>query len=480
MKILYATSEAAPYWTTGGLADVSRALPDALARRGHDVAVVHPFYPAVAAKGFDLEPAGELEVPWPGGPLRARLLVHASPGGAVTVFVDEPDFFGVERPYEPGPIDPWGHVRRFAFFSRAVLEIARARTVDVIHLNDWPTGLVAAYAAADGNAPATVFAIHNLAHQGNFPPALLHEIGIPASFFRIENGVEFHGQASCMKAGLALADRLVTVSPTYAAEIQTEELGAGFHGLLRFRRRLLHGILNGIDTATWNPETDPHLPAHYSADDLSGKEENRKRLMREFRLDPRGPLLIMVTRLAHQKGVDLTIEALPRLLERRARLLVLGDGDPDYQDALALAAAAHPRRVAARFGFDDPLAHRMFAAADFIVMPSRFEPCGLGQLIAQRYGTIPIARATGGLADTVEDGVTGYTFAGAAADDLVVAARRAIGAWRSEADVAMRVRCMRLDRSWGASAARYEVVYRLAMGSLGPFENLAEIARDGS
>jgi starch synthase len=467
LRILFATSEAAPYWRTGGLADVARSLPDALAARGHTIRIVHPFYPSVRQLGLELESAGEVTIPWPGGPVQVELLLHRPVTGASAILVRQPDLFETDRPYEPTAVDPIAHIRRFAFFSRVVLELARMHGVDILHLNDWPTGLVPAYALGQETHAACLFAIHNLAHQGNFPPAALAEIGIPSDLFRTENGLEFHGSASCLKAGLSLSDRLVTVSPTYAREIQTPEFGAGFDGLLRYRRRVLHGLLNGIDTSAWDPAADASIPVPYDVDRLELKEENRRALLDELGLEDGAALLVMVTRLAHQKGIDLVLEALPRLLRREVRLAVLGDGDPAYHEALATAAAQQPGRVAAVFRFDDGLARRFYAGGDFFLMPSRFEPCGLGQMLAQSYGTPPIVRHTGGLVDTVQDGLTGFSFGPASADSLLRAVGRAIAIRGTPAETELRRRCMQRDNTWHQSARQYELVYSLAIGSLG-------------
>ncbi|HEY8484578.1 MAG TPA: glycogen synthase GlgA [Longimicrobiales bacterium] len=467
MKILFATSEAVPYWKTGGLADVARALPDALAARGHEVVVLLPLYAPVAAQGLPLEEVGRTWLSWPDGPVPVRYLEHRPASGARAVLVDQPDFFHTDRPYGARSGDPLEPGLRFAFFCRAVVERARTWGADVVHLNDWQTGLVPVYARMDGPPVVTVFAIHNLGYQGNFPPELLPRIGIPWEFYRPEEGIEFYGHASFMKAGLALSDRLVTVSPTYAEEIQRPEYGAGFDGLLRHRREVLSGILNGIDTRTWDPSTDPAVPVPYDAEHLERKEENREALLRELGLDGDGPLFVMVTRLAHQKGIDLLVSALPRLLRRGVRIAVLGDGDPEYERALARAAAGHPRRVAAFFRFDDGLARRLYAGGDFFLMPSLYEPCGLGQMIAQRYGTPPVVRRTGGLVDTVEDGRTGFVFEEASPRALCGAVERAIAAWRGPDWDELRRRCMRLDRSWARSAAVYEALYEAARRGAG-------------
>ncbi|HEX7119691.1 MAG TPA: glycogen synthase [Longimicrobiales bacterium] len=467
MRILFATSEAVPFWKTGGLADVARALPDALADRGHDVLIVHPYYRMLRESPPPVEVVGVHRLPWPGGDMAVRYLEHRPQAGAPTLFVDQPYFFDVRDPYGATRFDRAAAGRRFAFFGRAVAERARAWGADVVHLNDWPTGLVPVYGQLDGIGAPTVFTIHNLAYQGNFPPALLPEVGIPWEFFRVDRGVEFYGSASFLKAGLALSDRLNTVSPRYAEEIQTPEYGAGFDGLLRHRSRDLHGILNGIDPQLWNPASDAAIPARYDAEHVRHKERNREELLHELGLDGRGPLFVMVTRLVHQKGIDLVLAALPELLRRGVRLAVLGDGEARYERVLSDAVAAHPRRLAAFFRFDDRLARRMYAGADFFLMPSLFEPCGLGQMIAQRYGTPPVVRHTGGLVDTVEDGVTGYAFRTPAPESLVAAVERACAAWRAPGWDALRRRCMMLDRSWRRSAALYEALYAEAAGRRG-------------
>jgi starch synthase len=464
VRILFATSEALPYYKTGGLADVARALPDALVQRGHDVRILLPGYGLLDRALAGLEPTGRLAVPWPLGGRSAELVLDATGSGAAAVFVREPTFFDTATPYEPVPGDALSLGRRFAFFSRAVAAYSRAWAADVVHLNDWQTGLVPVYGLIDGIDAATVFAIHNLAYQGNFPAALLAQVGVPADFFRVENGLEFYGQASFMKVVLALADRLVTVSPTYAEEIRSPAFGAGLHGLLQHRRRVLHGVLNGIDTAAWNPLTDPLLPAPYNVRTIAQKDVSRAALLDAAGIDGDGPVLGMVSRLAHQKGVDLLLAALPELVRRGCRVVILGAGDTALEHAIATLAADSPDRVVLRTGFDEPFAHLVYAGADFFLMPSLYEPCGLGQMIAQRYGTPPIARRTGGLADTVQDGVTGFLFDEPSAAAMLAAADRALRLWGRRGWRAMQTRCMREDRSWTRSAALYERVYELAIG----------------
>jgi starch synthase len=462
MRILFVTSEALPYFKSGGLADVARSLPDALSRDGHEVRIFHPLYGFVADRNLTLQYEVDLEVPWP-VPAVVSCYLHQPASGAPALLVEHELFSSAAEPYN-ATVDPLTVAERFALFARAALHYAQHWEADVIHLNDWQCGLLPVYAYVDALSFPTVFSIHNLAYQGNYSPSVLPRIGVPPSFYRTENGIEFFGNASFIKGGIALADRITTVSPQYAHEIQTPELGAGFDGLLRFRSRYLHGILNGIDVESWNPATDSALVTPYSVRSVEKKDENRSALLDELQLDDNGPLLIVVSRLAHQKGIDLLAAALPELLKLGVSLAMLGDGDTATEQVFSRIASAHPRRVAAFFKFDDPLSRRFYAGGDFFIMPSRYEPCGLGQMIAQRYGTIPIVRRTGGLIDTVEDGVTGFQFEEPAPEALLGAVERALKVWRKKDWLKMQRRCMRLDRSWGRSAERYEEVYRAALG----------------
>jgi starch synthase len=461
MKILLASSEALPYYKSGGLADVARSLPDALRARGHDVRILHPLYQGIAER-LPLVEHEKLVVPWIGGHIELRTFTHQPPRGATGVLVHHHAFGTRGSPYEDA--DPAAPARRFALFSRAVLHYARNWNADVVHLNDWQTGLVPVYALLDGIRVPTVFAIHNLAYQGIFRPGVLDEIGVPREFFRPENGLEFYGNVALIKGGIALADRLVTVSPTYAREIQTEAYGAGLDGLLRFRARVLHGILNGIDQRAWDPALDGALYANYSTAAPAGKAENKVCLTNDLNMSAEAPLCVVISRLVHQKGIDLIARALPALLETGMNLVVLGDGDRTLEAQFAEIAQRMPERVAAFFRFDDQLARRLYAAGDFLLMPSRYEPCGLGQMIAQRYGTLPIVRATGGLVDTVVDGRTGFMFAEEAPHALQETVLRALSAFRKSGFRKLREECMQLDWSWNASAEHYEDVYRYAIG----------------
>jgi starch synthase len=468
VKVLFATSEALPFYKTGGLADVARALPDALVERGHDVRITMPGYSFLAHELTASSVDAELAIPWPGGALGARVACHVPSAGAVTAFMLTRTLFDTQQPYNAIPRDELGLGRRFAFFCRAVVAYARHWGADIVHLNDWQTGLVPLYALMDGMDAATLFSIHNLAYQGNFPPLLLADIGVPSSFLRTENGIEFHGQASFMKGAIALADRLATVSPTYAREIQTPAGGAGLEGLLSHRRRTLHGVLNGIDTQAWDPARDALLPVPYNARTLAQKAHSRSALIAAAGVSGAGPVLGIVSRLAHQKGIDILVDAMPRLVTLGCSVVVLGSGDSRHERDLGELAQQHPQRIASRHGFDEPFAHLIYAGADFFLMPSLYEPCGLGQMIAQRYGTPPIARRTGGLSDTIDDGATGFLFDDPGTAAFLETVTRAVAVWQGSGWRALQTRCMRQDHSWSRSAGEYERLYNLAMGALAP------------
>jgi starch synthase len=474
MEILFVASEVAPWSKTGGLGDVAGALPRALARRGHAVTVVTPRYGSIDPSL--LEPTG-LDVTVRGE--EARLL--AADEGARVLFVDHARYFG-SRPgvYGEGDREYADNAERFAFLSRVALALpGRAGTAPrILHLNDWQTGLVPFLLRQEHPRDAalarakTVFTVHNLAYQGVFPKHVVPALGLPWEVFRYE-AMEFHDQLNFMKAGLVFADALTTVSPTYAREVTTWEGGHGLDALLRHRAGDLTGILNGIDTAEWDPATDPHLPARFSAADLSGKAVCKEALQRELGLPVRAdvPLVGMVGRIADQKGHDLVVAAQDDLLARDLQLALLGSGRRDWEEALLRGARARPDRMAARVGFDEGLAHRIEAGADLFLMPSRFEPCGLNQMYSLRYGTVPVVRAVGGLEDTVEDfdgwsRGTGFKFREYTPQAMLVAMRRALEAFRDRrAWRGMMLRGMAGDFSWDRSAASYEALYeRLAAG----------------
>lgn len=465
-RILLATSELAPWVKTGGLADVAYGLSRALVRRGHDVRVVMPYYESLftyagrdrmaAATLIDgyrievIETALDDLVVWL---LRCPGL-YARPGGPYgnAAGVDWPD-----------------NDERFGVFGRSLAWLAGDAptpgfAADVLHLNDWPSALAAPFVAAAANRPGVLFTIHNLGYQGLFGGASFRRLSAlldmnPAWW--APEALEFHGQLSFIKAGLVFADRLSTVSPGYAREILTDELGFGLAGLLRHRARDLHAIVNGIDSERWDPAHDRFIAHHYDADRPQIKTRNKTLLQRELGLDvaPDRPLAIMISRLVPQKGIDLVLDALPGILALGAQLAVLGTGDADYERRLQAARTAHPGSVAFARGMNEALAHRLEAAGDLLLMPSRYEPCGLNQLYSMRYGTIPVVRRTGGLGDTV-DAATGFAFDEPSASALLAALSTALTAYRdADAWRGLQQAGMRRDFSWDRSAAAYERLY---------------------
>ena len=479
MKVLSVASECVPFVKTGGLADVAGALPGALAAFGVEVRVLMPGYPAVKAALPDDAEAREPER-LPGG--RARLVV-ARAAGIDVVVLDSPRLFDRSgNPYlgPDGRDWPDNHLR-YGALCRAAARIAvdgiDGWRPDVVHLHDWQAGLTAAYLKLGRRpAPPGVLTIHNIAFQGLFPPEVAAPLGLPRGGFH-PGGFEFFGQVGFLKAGLVYADRISTVSPTYARELTRPEFGMGLEGVIASRRAEMHGILNGIDLEVWNPERDRHIAAHFSARAPARKAGNRSAMARRFDLDTGapGPLFCVVSRLTRQKGLDLLLEVLPRLIARGASLALLGSGDPDLEAAFRTAAADHPGRVGVVIGWDEPLSHLMQAGADAIVVPSRFEPCGLTQLYGLRYGTLPVVARTGGLADTVIDAseaalragvATGFQFSPAEAASLADAVDRACDAFADrKLWSAMVRRAMRHPVGWGASAEAYATIFSELIGT---------------
>ena len=480
MKILYVASEVAPYSKSGGLGDVAHALPRALSSRGHEVRVVTPLY--ATTRVANAEDSGRsIRLRFPFGEQRAGIRVARPAPRHQIWFLDHPGFYGRAGLYGDGHGEYGDNHRRFAFLAVGALCAAQAMhfAPDIVHLNDWQTGL-GALALARGFCGTSVgearslFTIHNLAYQGVFSKDAMTDLGIPWDVFT-PLGLEFYDQVNFMKAGLAFADALSTVSPTYAKEIQTEEYGCMLEGTLRARSSDLHGILNGIDVHEWDPHADPHLPAPYDADDLSGKAVCKAELRHRFGLpDPErvsdAPLFGVVTRLAGQKGISLLLEAIPTLLDRGAEVVVLGNGEHWYEDALRSLAAHRTDGFRAFIGFDPTLSHLVEAGSDFFLMPSLYEPCGLNQMYSLRYGTVPVVRATGGLEDTVRDADlpdgTGFKFRDFDVAGLLWASGRAMDWWwnrRDELD-ALRRRGMVQDWSWESSAEAYERLYASLAG----------------
>jgi starch synthase len=467
------SSEAAPLAKTGGLADVVGSLPSALRALGDEAAVVIPRYASIDLKTVR-RVYDRLSIHF--GPAQYDISIYQAPAEFPIYLVDCPELFERKGFYGELGVDyPDNHIR-FAVLARAALSVARFlfRT-DVFHCHDWQAGLVPAYLrttfAFDPTflGVKTLFTIHNLGYQGLFPTTALPEVGLDAAIYR-PGGMEFFGHISYIKAGIEFADALSTVSPTYAREIQTPEFGFGLDGALLARADVLTGILNGADYREWNPETDPLIPARYSAGDLGGKQICKRQLLEEFGLPPdaiQGPLIGMVSRFTRQKGADILAEVAGDIAAAGMSLVALGTGEPEYEAFFLRMAAENPGRVAVRIGFDNALAHLIEAGADMFLMPSRYEPCGLNQMYSLRYGTVPVVRATGGLDDTIEED-TGFKFTEYSGEALLASLRSAARAFADQdAWRAMMLRGMAQDFSWKASAARYSALYRQLLAGAG-------------
>jgi len=478
LSVLSVAAEAFPLIKTGGLADVVGALPGALAAEGIEVRTLLPGYPAVMAALEDAAPVHSLAQAH-GAP--ARVLAGRAAG--LDLFVlDAPHLYA--RPGNPygGPEGEWpDNGVRFAALAQVAAAIGHGAVSgyvpDVIQAHDWHAGLVPAYLHYDGRArPGTVMTIHNLAYQGQFPRDMLATLGLPPHAFT-HDVVESYGAIGFLKAGIALADRVTTVSPSYAEEILTDEGSMGLGDVLNRRAAVLTGILNGIDDVLWNPATDTHLASRFTAADLAARAPNKAALQARFGLDsdPAALLVGVVSRLTWQKGMDLLLAALPLLLRGGAQLAMLGSGDQDLERGFADAARRHPGRVGARIGYDEALAHLVQGGADAILMPSRFEPCGLTQLAALRYGAIPVVARVGGLADSVVDAseanlssgvATGVQFAPVTQQQLEAALGRTLALW-AEPRLwrQMQARAMGTDVGWAQSASHYAKLFRDLVGS---------------
>lgn len=472
MEVLFVASECAPFMKTGGLADVTGAVPKALAPLGVRAKVMMPAYRGLAGarKGRKVLDLGNMH----GG--AARLMeVHVH--GMDLLLVDAPHLY--DRPGNPylGPDGkdwPDNHLR-FAALCKAAARVAGGAMAkwkpDIVHVHDWQAGLVPAYLKLGArSAPPCVTTIHNIAFQGLFPPTVIDDLDLPSAAF-VSEGYEYYGKVGFLKAGLVYADAITTVSPTYARELMTEEFGFGLEGLLIRRKGEVTGILNGIDTDVWNPQTDPSIVRNYSVRALRNKAANKAALERRFGIDPgaEAPLFCVVSRLTSQKGLDLLLEALPGLVSRGARLAVLGTGEKELENAFVEAARLNPGSVGVLIGYDEPLSHLMQAGSDAIIVPSRFEPCGLTQLYGLRYGTLPVVAHTGGLADTVIDAndaaleagcATGFQFAPINSGRLGDAIDRACDAYLDQDTWRKIVRnAMRHPVDWGRSAKSYAELY---------------------
>lgn len=497
MNILFATPEAMPFTKTGGLADVAGALPRELARLGHRVCLVLPRYGLIDGERHSLKTRLHLEVPTSRGPRDAIIEATALADQTIppeawvrVLMVGHPPYFARSGLYMEGGQDYPDNLERFAFFSRAVVELVlRLESIlgwapQILHANDWQSALSIVYSKRlYASFPVmrrlrTLLTVHNVAYQGSFPRTAYAGTGLGPELAG-PDALGRDGSICLLKGGFLFADFLSTVSPTYSREIQTPEYGYGLDDVLRRRRDRLVGILNGIDTVTWNPATDPDLPARYSLTDLSGKNACKSSVQEAFGLPPRAvPLLAVVSRLDRQKGIDLVIESLPDLFRDDVQIVLLGTGDPMLESRLASCAARYPANMALRIDFDERLAHRIIAGADIFLMPSRYEPCGLTELYSMRYGTVPIVRRTGGLADTVrpysprcpdDTDATGFRFDEASPAAFRDCVRLALGLY-AQGDPWLRLMQagMKLDMSWASSARQYEALYDRMLSARDP------------
>jgi starch synthase len=475
LKVLFVASEGVPFAKTGGLADIVGTLPQALEAQGVEVKVLMPYYGMVKqGKTPTTLIAEDLEVNL--GLIRHHFnLMAPSPSGSPFYFVERDEYYERSQLYGTPRGDYFDNLERFAFFSGAVLPFCRALDFhpDLIHCHDWQSALVPVYlkkrwAGEDILAGArTVFTIHNLAYQGLFPKEKFPLLGLDWSFYTID-GLEYYGQINLLKGGIVSADVVTTVSPRYSLEIQTPEFGCGLEGVLKTRAAQLHGILNGVDYHVWNPESDPLIPASFSRKDLKGKAADKAALMQEFGLDQKAaaPLLAIISRLADQKGFDLLEQILPQLMKQNLMLVILGTGEEKYHRWLETEAPKYKGKLGVKIGFDNKLAHLIEAGADMFLMPSRYEPCGLNQIYSMKYGTIPVVRATGGLADTVtpmekNSPGTGFVFTDYTPEAFLQTVKEALAAYADAKQWARIVEhAMAQDFSWKVSARKYAELYQ--------------------
>lgn len=472
MKILIASPEAIPYVKTGGLADVAGSLCKEFRKMRKDVHIVLPLYKKIKDSGLSLKDTG-ITIKVPVGDRSAEGRIFSDQ--AENYFIGCDKFFNRQELYGTPEGDYGDNAARFVFFSRGILETCKALKFkpDIIHCNDWQTGLVPLYLKTIYKndkifkKTATVLTIHNIGYQGHFPASELPVTNLGWEVFNPE-GIEFYGKVNFLKAGIISANVLTTVSSTYSREILTAEYSFGLDGVLGTREKDLYGVVNGIDFEEWNPSRDAYLPVNYSHKDISGKKICKRELLKAlFNIsDERMPLIGMVGRLSEQKGLNLVMQSIPELLSFGAKLAILGKGDERFQRSFLEMAEKHKGMISVTIGFDDPFAHRIYAGSDFFLMPSKYEPCGLGQLISMRYGCIPVARKTGGLVDTVQDYEplnsrgTGFLFTDYTPSALLDAIKRAFCVYTDPDKMnKMVIDGMNMDFSWRRSAERYIELY---------------------
>jgi starch synthase len=478
LRVLFLSSEVTPFAKTGGLADVAGALPDALKRQGTEVSIALPFYRHVREGAFTPQPVlSGLEVPLGGATLRGNVFQVQTKEGVPVFLFEREDLFDRPNLYATSEGDYYDNLERFVFFSRAALLFLRERgsPVDVIHCHDWQTGLVPAYLKTIYRddpllAPtSTLFTIHNIGYQGLFPHEKLALCGLPPQVFQME-GLEYWGQISLLKAGIVYADALTTVSSSYAREIRQPEFGLGMDGILKKRAKDLHGVLNGVDYSLWSPDKDPEIPYPYDMHRPGEKARNKGALLDEVGLKESlrdRPLFGVISRLSAQKGCDLLVQVMEDMVGLGAGVVILGSGEEKYQTLLERVAHRNPGAVSLQIGFDESLAHRIMAGADILLLPSLYEPCGLTQMYALKYGTVPLVRATGGLDDTIApfDPDTkqgnGFKFGDYKAEALMKSIKEAVRLYQDRATWQLLMKNgMHEDFSWDRSAKRYLDLYQ--------------------
>lgn len=483
LRILFASSEVAPFAKTGGLADVSGSLPTALASLGHRVAVVMPMYRSVKEGDHDIKQHDKfLTLPLKRQRQTVRVYTTTMSKDIPIYFIQREELFDRSNLYGTSEGDYFDNPERFIFFSRSVVELSRliGFKPNVIHCHDWQTSLVPVYLKSlYKNDPyfknmRTVFTIHNLAYQGVFPKEYMSISELPMELFSI-GGLEYYGKMNFMKGGIVFSDSITTVSAKYAQEIQTPEYGYGMDGVLKNRRQDLYGILNGVDYSLWNPVSDPHIASNYDEKDISGKKKCKDELIQIYGLkgSDEFPIIGMISRLADQKGFDILAEAIDQLLELNLCLVILGTGDSKYEKQFAALAKIHPGHLGVKIAFDNALAHKIEAGSDMFLMPSKYEPCGLNQMYSLKYGTIPVVRATGGLDDTIKEfdpetgKGTGFKFNAYSSKELIKAVKRAVYLYRNKLLWAKLVKnAMKQDFSWQKSALKFEEVYKKALAKV--------------
>ena len=483
LRILFLSSEVTPFAKTGGLADVAGSLPDALKRQGAEVSIGLPFYRVTREGAFSVQQLlSGLQVPLGSATLTGNVLQTQTRAGVPVYLFEREDLFDRPNLYATSEGDYYDNLERFVYFSRGALNFLKhlGSPVDVIHCHDWQTGLVPAYLKTiyRGDpffaSTATLFTIHNIGYQGLFPQEKLAVCGLPAQAYQME-GLEYWGQVSLLKAGIVYADALTTVSPSYALEIQNPEFGLGMEGILQKRAKDLYGILNGVDYDLWSPDSDPEIPYPYDIHRMGEKARNKGALLHEVGLRESlqdRPLFGMISRLSAQKGCDLLVQVMDEMVGLGAGLVILGSGEEKYQTLLEKGTRKHPGAVSLRIGFDESLAHRIMAGADLLLIPSLYEPCGLTQMYALKYGTVPLVRATGGLHDTIvpfdpeaKKG-NGFKFGPYQAEALMGTVKEAVRLYKDSATWQTLTRNgMGEDFSWDRSARRYLELYQAILST---------------